>query len=277
MPESLPKRGAMAFDNLVRQGRAEVVASSASRPLFPASRLLDPRRSSDWRTLVKSPAQSVTLRLKEEALPGVVGMVDATISPGQLVVLIGADDQAFTLNTQAWIFTAYAQTDRGTMRWYPGTADLPPAAGVPHLYWNWTLPNNGSPLDHFRVGKLWMSQYLDLWVDEGYEATVNDASGESTSDGQVSYFDIRLPYQSVKAAASFMTIAEARAFRQTMDRLGRSNPVLLDLWARSTDAADKADGCYYGLLGRRGGEVASFKRSLAMRENMAYEFTELRG
>lgn len=273
----LPKYGAMGFDNLVRLGKAEIVSASGAKPLFPASRLLDPHWSIDWRTIVANVQQSVKIRLMEEALPTQVGLINCNIAAGQFATLVGADNEAMTTNAQAWVLTAYAQTQRRTLRWYLGNADLPPGAGLPHLYWQWIFPANGSTSDHYRVGNIWMSTYLDLVVGEDYDVTPTDPSAESVSDGGLSFFDVRDTFHQTSGSAPLMTVAEARAFRQKMDSLGRTNYVLLDYWARSSDDALKADGCYYGLLGRRGGEIANFRRVLPVRETMRYEFNEARG
>lgn len=277
MAESLPKYGAIAFGNLVREGEAEIVSASGSKPLFPPQRLLKPQWSHDWRSRVSNVAQNVKLRLKREALPRVVGLVNCNVLPGQFVVLVGADNEGMTLNAQAWAFGTYAQTARRTLRWYLGAADLPPGAALAHAYWQWILPANGAADDHYRCGVIWMSDYYDLVVDEGYEVTPVDTSRESVSDAGLSFFDVRSPSHRAAATSSFMTAAEGRAFRQSMDRLGRANYVLLDFWARSGDAARKADATYYGIIGRLDGAVANFRRQLQVRESMSFEFAEATG
>ena len=250
-----------------------IVSVTSEKNLFRKERLADPKRGRPWRS-TSDDQQEIVLQVGTADLPQVFALIGSNLNSGETVRLTQADDADFLTNVAYWDFTTYAQSHRKVLRWYPGAADSGTAAN--RLYWKVTLPNNGSAsTSYHELGGIWLGDYTSLPIDLGLEREVIDPSEVPESDAGAEYPDVRPTFHELRGSSSYVPESDSFDIMDQVDAAGRVRHVLLDLWAFTSTDSVRANGTYYGKLGR-GDSVMDFVRELQVRDNLDYSFHESR-
>jgi hypothetical protein len=281
--ESLPTRAVLATVNAVDQ-TASVISATSEASLLKKERILDPLRSVTWWSTSSTIAQKIAVQIADPfAVPALFGLVNCNVAGGQTVKLEGATESSFDTahaNYVRWDFTTYTQNRfRRVHRAYPGTPSAPasPSSAV-REFWQLTLPANGTQdgADHYELGVLFLApSIISVRLAPDLQRTIVDPSIVPASDAGAPFPDRRRRYHELSLGSQGLTQAESRAMIEAVEENGVSVHAMLDLWGQATDDAKKAEGTYYGTLGRRD-EVASFTRRIPVRDAFSMRFSEAR-
>jgi len=283
MSETNPTRGIISLENWVTDRASAILSVTSAKNLFPKGNLRNAHRSQVWRSTSATVAQEIDIQLDQARLPTVFGLVNCNLDVSQSVTLTQASDSGFTGSVATWTLTTptVAQTNRRTLRWYLGAADTGTAAA--RQFWRITLPANGSKDSdgdgtddaYLELGVPYLGEWSELSLQPGLDRRIIDPSIVVEGDGGAKFADVRTTYHEVSAQSRAMTAANALAMMADMDQAGIVRHLMLDIWAKTTDDAERVNGTYYGTLGRRG-DVARFQRAIELRDNLAFSFVEAR-
>ena len=277
--ETLPKHGALHYDNYITRAASAVVTKTSERAAFPATNLLTSMRSETWRTAATTTSQMVVVNLGFNALPTFFALVNSNIISGVNVTLRCAADSGMLTNVLVWTLPTYLQNARSIMRWYLGAPDSGaptyPSGVTGRTFWQLELPANSTFTTYHEVGVWWLGQYVDFPIDLGLQRSVSDPSVSFVSEAQAPYVDRRPTYQVLDGSTSYLPDAEAAIIEAALETRGIANQCILDLWPPRTDAIAKARSAYYGVLGT--GDVLGIEHELETRNNLSWTFTETRG
>lgn len=274
MAESLPSQAILSTVNMVVDQSASIVSVTSEKNLFRKERIRDARRTATWRS-TSDGAQSIVVKLQTADKPQVVSLVNCNVSSGETITLKSADDESIATNVATWNLSTYAQSRRKTLRWYLGTADANPENEADRLYWEFTLPNNGSDsTEYYELGLIWMGDYTAFNLGS-VGRSINDPSEIAVSDGGARYPDVRDTSHELDVDTPAHPEADAFSIADELDLAGATRHVLLDLWAPTSTDANRANGTYYGTFDE---DVLRMDRSAdnSLREDLGFSFVEAR-
>lgn len=276
-----PARATLCMGNRFVEGMALIQAYTSQQPAFPATRLLDPKRSRDWRTTSLG-VESVIFRLTTPYLPQVVGMIASNMIDG-MVVLSGASDAAMTTNLAQWALTIGVTQNsfRQMYAWYLGAADV--GVGAARTFWKFELNKAGGPAAPcWSVGAFWGSDYLEFPFDLGMSRDTIDSTRVSTgSDADAEFFEPGKTKDTIDFTQSAVPSSDSRVFKELVETYGIGSLSVLDTFAPkcldgdSNIRRERLAALYYGRLGNRD-KLLTTKRVLQNRDTLNWAFNESR-
>ncbi len=288
MPESLPSRATISVENkLIDVSGGVVLSATSEAPLLPKERLLDPHRSRLTRTASASVQQQWAFQFPAPVSRTnlLIALINSNLDDTATVRVEMSTLPSFpnTTDTFYWDFTTYAQGRRRVLRWYPGAKDGGSGTDtVARSFARITFPashsldsdGDGTDDPYYQLGVPWFGTYLELPFDPGMERKVQDPSQIARSAGGALFAQRRRPFHQIAMESSAMPEAESQALIAAIEGAGLSRHIMVDLWASSSDAAKKADGCYYATLADD--TIQRIRRRIELRDNLSHEFIEAR-
>ncbi len=251
--KALSASGALSFENLLLS--AKLVSVTNQNKLYPATNLLDPRKSMATRTTRSFVEYSGYFQYVFDFLAAVSPTVFAIIgsnivkTSGNGVYLIGADDALLTTNTVIYDTLTLYPAWNDVLRWY---LDTPTSGSGAKRYWGIRFyPYTWGSLitdDFFEFGNFWMGNFLEIGhsYDTNFKG-VDNATYEESAGGS-RFYDRQLSTESASVAMPMTEVVKRQSLYSNFMEFGTNCHMLLDLEAFSTDDSAKGHAQYYGKI-----------------------------
>lgn len=264
--EYAPTLSILLLENWVMS--AQLVPGAPQQARFPATNLLDDKRSSRYRSPDDSVVRRVPFDLGTAKAPNAFGLVDANLVSGQ-VAFVGADDSGLTVNVQTVTFNVYAQGSSKILRWYADTHDGGGAIGARRFWAPELKATTTGGAGFHEAGVVWIGQRTEVGIALPIDSTTRDLSKVVSSDSGARHY---LRRGKLRESTFDTGLLESTAFwdlEEKLDRAGAASPILVDPWAMTADG--KRGGPRYGNLSDRPYRVS---QRLQTRGSISIDFIE---
>ena len=250
----LPTDSVLAYHNYAFDSGIAVIDVSSETLFFPAKNVLDPRVGRTWRTSSNTNASSeyVSIDLGTSITLKMLAILGSNLLSGSSVILTGSTKKDFTSPFQTWTYAAYAQSAAKVVRFYIGKDDASAVQSQVYRYWRVKITTRiGTALqinDTFlEIGSLWFDGgFVTLSTALGVQIKEVDNSVTDISAGGMKlitqnriYHEIDLTFPFVDETTLYGTL------KNELNARAAASYFIYDLYAPSTNATKKANGCYF--------------------------------
>ena len=156
-----------------------------------------------------------------------------------------------------------------------GTIDptfSPTATNDGKRYWKLTMGTTSDTPAQGRLGYLFLGDYTDIRPNLGTSIEYNDESPMLETRSGATYGDIKPIQRDVQFETVAITKDELEEIRNMMNNVGNHSPIILDLFANSSDNTEIAAGTLYGYFDNSG--YFNIDLNAAQTDNVKFKIME---